>query len=144
MNNFEKNKDTHEEDNVAAMPDDFAVDGQVPDDASTIAATAIGASPDVYVHKFSKPKKYNGKEITEITFNWGGVTCAEALAIEAEMLANGKLLAMPQFSGDFIFRMASRASAPRVGIDFFESNALSISDYNKIRSAARTFLMQSE
>ena len=144
MSNFEKNKDTQEENNITAISADFSVEGQELNNTTDVADASTGASPDVYVHKFSKPKKYNGKEITEITFNWGDVTCAEALAIEAEMLASGKLLAMPQFSGDFIFRMASRASAPRVGIDFFESNALSISDYNRIRSAARTFLLQSE
>ena len=144
MSNFDKEKNIHEETDIAITPDEFTVEGQEPNNASGTTDTGVNEIPDVYVLKFSKPKKYNGKEITEITFNWGDLTSADGLAIEEELFARGKLLASPTFSGEFIFRMASRASTPRVGVDFFESAVLSISDYHKIRSAARNFLILSE
>ena len=95
---------------------------------------------NVYTHKFNKPFEYEGRTFSEITFNWDSLTGKDSLAIENEMQSLGKPLLAPEFSGEYLLRMASRASVEKVGTDFFE--ALPLSDYNRIRSRARTFLLR--
>jgi hypothetical protein len=58
------------------------------------------------------------------------------------MQAMGKALVVPTFSGEYLIRMAAKACTEPIGADAFE--IMSIADYNKIRSAARSFLLRSE
>lgn len=96
----------------------------------------------VYVHKFKTPFEFEGKVYTELSFNWNKLTGADALAIEDEMSVLGKVLINPAFSGQFLIRMAIRACDQKIGSDLLKK--LSLQDYNRIRSRARSFLLVSE
>ena len=96
----------------------------------------------VYMHKMGKPFEYTGKKIESIRFDFGKLTGRDGLTIEAELQRIGKPAIAPVFSGEYLIRMAARASEPVMGADAFE--LMPLSDYSKIRNAARSFLLRSE
>jgi hypothetical protein len=96
----------------------------------------------VYVHTFRKPFTYEDKTYTRITFDWDKLTGADGLAVENEMMRLGHAVVVPSLSGEYLIRMAARASDPEVGYDML--TAIRLSDTNAIRGAARSFLLKSE
>lgn len=113
-------------------------------DAKEFAAAEEAAinSDFIYTHKFKKPFEYQGKKYSELTFEWDSLTGKDGLAIENEMQQIGKPVIVPTFSGEYLVRFAARACTEPIGADAFE--LMKIADYNKIRSAARSFLLKSE
>ena len=95
-----------------------------------------------YVHVFKKPFEYQGKSYDQLTFDFGSLTGRDSLAIENELQALGKMVLSPEFSGEFLIRMAARACTENVGSDAMEQ--MPMRDYNRIRSQARSFLLRSE
>ena len=98
-------------------------------------------STEVYTHKFAKPFEHEDKKFDELTFEWGKLTGKDSLAIENEMSALGIPLIAPEFSGEYLIRVAARACTTEIGSDILE--ALPLADYNKIRNKARSFLLRS-
>ena len=92
--------------------------------------------------KFKKPVKYNNKEYEELSFDFDKLTGMDGLAIEEELQMLNKAVIVPALSGEYLIRMAARACTEKIGADIF--NYMSLKDYNRIRSAARSFLLQSE
>ncbi len=92
-----------------------------------------------YVHVFTQPFTYEGKTYTELTFDWNSLTGSDSLAIEAEMQSLGKVLISPEFSGEYLIRIAAKACTEKIGSDVL--CAMPLRDYNKIRSKARSFLL---
>ena len=90
----------------------------------------------------SRPVAYENETYTELSFDFDKLTGEDSLSIENELQAQGKFVVAPTFSGEYLVRMASRACTVPVGQDLIRS--LPISDYNRIRSAARSFLLKSE
>lgn len=111
-------------------------------DEFTVAEQEAEASAYTYVHKFRTPFEYESKTHETLTFDWGTLTGTDSLDIENEMQAAGKPVIVPTFSSEYLIRMAARACTPRLGVDVL--CAMPIADYNKIRSAARSFLLKSE
>ena len=103
------------------------------------AEEKVVSAAGAYTHVFAKPFEYEGKKYEQITFDWGKLTGADSLAIENEIQALGKAMLTPEFSGEYLIRMAARSSVPRVGVDVI--TAMPINDFNKIRSRARAFLL---
>ena len=99
-------------------------------------------SPSVYVHEFSKPFKWEGKSYDKLTFDFESLTGQDSLDIENEMLALGKTLIAPEFSGEYLLRMAARACTDKLGVDVLKH--LPLAHYNRIRNRARSFLLRSE
>lgn len=106
---------------------------------------------NTYTHIFAKPFSYDGNTFEELTFDWDKLTANDSLAIEHEVEALGKAVIVPEFSGDYLIRMAARACTAKVevagkkislGTDVFLH--LPLRDYNKIRSKARSFLLMSD
>lgn len=102
---------------------------------------AAESTSDVII-QLSRPFSYEGKTYTELRFQWDKLTGEDSLAIENELQAQGKFVVAPTFSGEYLVRMAARACTACIGQDMLR--ALPISDYNRIRSAARSFLLKSE
>lgn len=120
-------------------------------EAAAEAAAELDAeakvSPDVmtYTHTFKNPFEYRGHTMTELTFNWGGLTGADHLAIEDDLRRNGLTLVVPAFTGEFLEGMAVRACTNRDNngiriVDMDLLRALPIRDFQKICMSARRFL----
>lgn len=111
-------------------------------DEFAVAEQEAAQSPTVYTHKFRKPFEFQGKTYEELDFDWETLTGDDFLAIEDELAAIGKVAVVPQFSGQFLIRMAAKACTAKVGSDMI--GKMPIGDFNRIRSAARSFLMKTE
>lgn len=92
--------------------------------------------------EFKKPVKYDGKEYSKLSFDFEKLTGRDGLAIEEELQMMNKAVIVPALSGEYLVRMAARACTEKVGADIFDY--MSLKDYNRIRSAARSFLILSE
>lgn len=130
MNTNEKKED------AAIDPAEFSV-------AETESETNGGSG---YEHHFKKPFPYKGKTISTLYFDWDALTGKDSLAIEQELATLGKALIAPEFSGEYLTRMAVRAcqttiDGQRLGVDFFYE--MPMRDFNRIRSRARSFLVNS-
>lgn len=120
----------------------MAVETKIDEKELEVANMEAENSPYLYVHKFAKPFSYEGKTYNTLTFDWAKLTGNDGMAIEDEMQAIGKPVVIPSLSGGYLIRMACRACTERIGYDVI--CAMGIQDYNKIRSAARSFLLKSE
>ena len=92
--------------------------------------------------EFKNPVKYNGKEYSKLSFDFEKLTGRDGLAIEEELQMMNKAVIVPALSGEYLVRMAAKACTENVGADIFDY--MPIKDYNRIRSAARSFLILSE
>jgi len=122
----------------SVAPDEFSV-------AESEAEKAKAGATDndsTYTHIFRVPFDYMGNTYDELRFGWNALLGRDGLAIEAELQALGTPAIVPAFSGAYLIRMAARACTEKIGSDAFE--LMQLSDYNKIRSAARSFLLASE
>lgn len=103
-------------------------------------------SRDIYVHNFDRPFAFEGESFETLTFDFGKLTASDSLAIESELASIGKVLITPEFSGEYLLRMAMRACTDRrkdgrkLGIDAF--NTLPMASYIRIRGKARSFLLR--
>lgn len=96
----------------------------------------------LFTIKLKKPVIYNDNEYSVLSFDFDSLTGNDALNIEDELASTGKMAIVPAFSGEYLIRMAAKACTEPIGADLFKM--LSISDYNSIRSRARSFLLMSE
>lgn len=111
-------------------------------DELEIAQKEAENAGDTFTLTFKKPFEYEGKAYTELHFNWSSLTGKDALDIETELQALGIAVIVPTFSGAYLIRMAAKACAEEIGHDAFE--LMPMASYNRIRSAARSFLLASE
>lgn len=113
-------------------------------DAAQAAAAKVAAAADpyTYTHKLQKPLDYEGKHYESLTFNWGKLTGNDSIAIEAELTALNQPVIIPSMSAGYLIRMACRACTEPIGVDVI--GAMSIRDYNTIRTKARNFLLRSD
>ena len=131
-----KAEETTEKDTVTVDKDEF-----------NKAMEEAKNSSDVYTHTFRTPFEFDGEQLEELTFDFGSLTAADSLAIENELAALHKATLVPEFSGEFMIRMAARActyrgkNGRRLGEDSIR--AMRIKDWHSIRSKARSFLIWS-
>lgn len=107
-----------------------------------IAQKEAEDAPEIVIVYLKKPIKYNDQEIEKLEFDFDSLTGEDGLKIENELQSIGRPAIVPAFSGEYLIRMAARACTTKIGIDIF--NYMKLSDYNQIRSAARSFLLRSE
>ena len=105
----------------------------------SVAETEAKEAKSVYVHEFETPFTYEGKTYDKLTFDWGSLTGKDSLAIETELQDLGKAVIVPEFSGDYLIRMAARACTEKISPDHLLG--MRLADYNKIRGKARSFLL---
>lgn len=91
---------------------------------------------NVYVHKFEKPFKYEGKEYTTLNFYFGRLTGRDMIDAENEMMAMGEYAITPEISTSYLAKIAAKAAG--VSSDLIEN--LPINEFNAIRAKARDFL----
>ncbi len=111
-------------------------------DAAVAEANKAANDPYTYTHKLIQPFEYEGKKYETLTFDFGKLTGNDSLAIEAEMSALRQPVNVPSMSAGYLIRMACRACTQPIGVDVI--GAMSIRDYNTIRTKARNFLMLSD
>ena len=124
------------EKNMVIASDNMAVVEQESEGGQSV--DIVENSRDVYTHKFKAPFSYEGKTYEELCFDFGRLTGRDGAAIENEIQISGRPVIVPSLSGEYLMRMAARACTTRIGFDVLK--AIPLSDYNRIRSAARNFL----
>ena len=111
------------------------------------AEQAARDSAHSYTHVFDSPFEFEGESFGSLSFDWERLTGGDSLAIEREVLAvTGRPVVTPEFSGEYLIRMAVRACTTlrqdgkrKLGADAYR--AMRMSDFNPIRNAARSFLL---
>ena len=102
-------------------------------------------SRDTYTHKFSAPFEYEGNVFKELTFNFGALTAADSLAIENELAAMRKSTLVPEFSGEYMVRMAARACTFKDDkgrkLSYDAILTMPVKDYLSVRGMVRSFLL---
>jgi len=121
------------------MADIFELDEK---EVSLAEAQAAEVDADVYVHHFAKPFRYEGKTYDDMVFDFGALTGADGLSVEAELQAMGKALIVRELSGEYCARIAARACDAKIGVDTLR--AMPLRDMNRILNQARSFLIRSE
>lgn len=114
----------------------------VDDKELELAKEDAKAAQDTFTHQFKRPFSYNGAEYKTLTFDFEGLTGNDTLQIERELARQGRTVIVPEFNGDFLAHMASRACVEEIGVDAF--GLMSLRDFNTIRGAARRFLLNAE
>lgn len=120
----------------------MALKNAVDEEEMNQAVAEAEASDSIVEIELKKPVVYNGKSYEKLTFDFDSLTGKDGLDIENELAALGKVAVVPAFSGEYLIRMAAKACTDPIGSDIFEM--ISLHDYNRIRSAARSFLLRSE
>ena len=128
-----------EEEKVAAEVD-VMIDEKELEEAAKLAEARENQYE--YEHELKDPFTWEGRTYKKFKFDWGKLTGRDGLAIESEMQALGTPVVIPSLSGDYLIRMAARASVETVSVDVLLG--LPLREYNRIRSAARSFLLRTE
>jgi len=95
-----------------------------------------------FEHTLRKPLMYNNQEYKTLHFNFENLSGEDSLNVEAELEAQGIMVMVPTFSGQYLIRVAAKACLEHIGVDGFKK--ISIKDYNRIRSRTRNFFISSE
>lgn len=107
-----------------------------------IEAAKKQAKADTLEHfalHLSKPFTWEGVDYSEMEFDFGGMTGADFINIEAELQAQGYGIIAPEFSTMFLLTMAMRCCAQPIGTDAIEKLPFPV--FCKLRSKARSFLL---
>lgn len=139
---MDERRNTMTEENIIANELDELTDeeNKAVDDAAEKIKNDIMTPDGVWKCKLSKPITYNGVEYSELTFNFGKLTGADALNVEDELTAKGKPVFMNETANTpYLILLAARACEEHVNSDAFRS--MSIIDFNRIKNKARLFLL---
>ena len=102
-----------------------------------------------YTHTFKTPFQWKGRTFESLTFDWAVLKGKDHLEIEQELLAKGRTLVSPAFTGDFLAGMAARACTERDEkgkrvIDGWAIKEMPLTDFQAITRKARGFLLRAE
>ena len=92
-----------------------------------------------YTHTFKAPVEINGQKQKALTFYFEKLTGEDVEAIEEELQDQNKYVLTPEVSSAFQTMLAARAAG--VGAD--EIRRLPLGEYMKIKTQARSFLIES-
>lgn len=93
-----------------------------------------------YTHEFKTPFEYEGQKYKTMCFNFEGLTGADFIAVENEMMSNSEFAIDPTMSRSYLSKLASRAS----GIPSNVIETMPARDFKKITDAVRNFLADLE
>ena len=100
-----------------------------------------------YTYTFKTPFQWKGRTFESLTFDWTVLKGKDHLEIEQELLAKGRTLVSPAFTGDFLAGMAARACTERDenGKRVIDGQAvveMDMADFQAITRKARGFLLR--
>lgn len=90
-------------------PEDPGAEAAAEQEAAALAEPDTGIS----VHRFSRPLQWEGRTYETLTFQWNTLSGRDHLEIENGLLARGKTLVVPEYTGDYLCGMAVRACTER-------------------------------
>lgn len=95
------------------------------------------------VYKFKKPLDYNGRTYTEIAYDLDSLTGRDSMEVEEELVRLRKGVVIEGgLNTDYIIRIFCKACRKeKIGADAFMS--MSLTDYNRIKTLTRNFLLAS-
>lgn len=128
---------------------DSEFDTQIDAAVKMEAEAQQGDDVTTYTHKFKTPFTYEGQTYTELTFDFSTLTGQDSQAVENEMLARGRTMAVPEFDGGYLCGMAARACTYRTAdgrqtVSGKTISAMPVRAYRKIIGRMRTFLLRAE
>lgn len=88
-------------------------------------------------YTLKKPITYNRQEYTEFTFDFYKMTGRDYIAAEEAVNAEGSVVLAPEFSSNYMGKIAARAGG--IGTGVLES--LSYHDFQEIKNLARNFML---
>ncbi len=100
-----------------------------------------------FTYEFENEWSVEGETFGSLSFNFDKLTARDSLAAEAELRGAGVNMVVPEFSGEYLIRIAARAcetrraDGRRLGSDVFLS--LPLKAYSRIRNETRSFLLRS-
>ena len=86
-----------------------------------------------------KPVTYEGKEYTELEYDFDALTGDDLLTVEAQIAADGVLSPVPMVTGQYQAAVFARAA----GIDYFMLKKLAASDFLAATQLVKVFLNDS-
>lgn len=92
---------------------------------------------DTITYTLKKPITYNGQEYTEFTFDFYKMTGRDYIAAEEAINGEGSLVLAPEFSSNYMGKIAARAADVNAGV----LEALSYHDFQEIKNLARNFML---
>ena len=100
-----------------------------------------------YTHTFKTPFQWKGRTFESLPFDWAVLKGKDHLEIEQALLAKGRTLVSPAFTGDFLAGMAARACTERDenGKRVIDGQAvveMDMADFQAITRKARGFLLR--
>ncbi len=102
-----------------------------------------------YTHVFAKPFEWEGGVYPTLTFDFTALTGRDSLAVETEMIRRGRTLVVPEFDGDYLSGLATRACIERTEmggrvLDHKSVRAFPLRDFQQIIKKVRAFLLHVE
>ncbi len=99
----------------------------------------VTATTEEFILPLKTPITVKGDEVDSLTFNLGGLTGRDSLAIEREIAMLGlPIYARMELSSDYVIRVAAKACTLPIGSDTIEG--LGLAEFNLVRQAVRDFL----
>ena len=94
------------------------------------------------IYKFKKPMEYNGRTYETLTYDLDGLTGQDSMDVEEELVRLRKGVVIEgSLNTDYIIRIFCKACAEPIGADAFKR--MSLTDYNRIKTLTRNFLLAS-
>lgn len=94
------------------------------------------------VYTFKKPLEYNGKKYETLTYDLDGLTGRDSMEVEEELVRLRKGVVIEGgLNTDYIIRIFCKACQEPIGSDAF--GYMSLTDYNRIKTLTRNFLLAS-
>lgn len=102
-----------------------------------VAVKETKKKDDAVTYTLKKPITYDGREYTEFTFDFYKMTGRDYIAAEESINAEGSLVLAPEFSSNYMGKIAARAADVNAGV----LESLSYHDFQEIKNMARNFML---
>ncbi len=109
------------------------------EELEVLEAEADQESSGLFRIDFRRPFSFEGKTYEALEFDFGGLTGNDGLAVENELTALGKAVAIRELNSEYQIRIAARACTEPISADMLM--AMPLRDCNRVLNKVRGFLL---
>lgn len=109
------------------------------EEMNAVELEANQEAPGVFRLEFQRPFTFEGKTYESLSFDFGGLTGSDGLAVENELTMLGKTVAIRELSSEYQIRIAARACTESISADMLR--AMPLRDCNRVLNKVRGFLL---